>query len=76
MKLGETFSALAMDELENIQHDLNNIFKSKGGAVEVAKHLKEQANSRLQNRKNSWQTALYSGICCDQWFCSGGFGLL
>lgn len=46
---------------------------SRLGAIGVKEYLAEEAHSRSIVDKNSWQTAFYSAVSKDDWFCNGGF---
>lgn len=46
-----------------------------GGAEVVKAHLEEAAKSWKEYSLNSWESALFSGLANNSWFCSGGFRL-
>jgi 5-methylcytosine-specific restriction endonuclease McrA len=74
LSLNSLYAAQAAVELTNINHRLNSIYKISG-AKSVRQYLLENAESRLNANKNSWQTAMYTAIANDNWFCNGGFKL-
>ncbi|WP_139263641.1 HNH endonuclease [Geodermatophilus africanus] len=69
------YGALAADELIGIRGSLIDHFGAGGaeGTARVVVHLQREAASRHSARVNSWQTAMYSAMASDAWFCSGGF---
>lgn len=71
-KLNELYSSNAAEELSNIYYRLSKLY-STGGAESVAEYLKDEFESRYENNKNSWQTAMYESLYQDVWFCDGGF---
>jgi hypothetical protein len=72
LSLNLLYSAEAGTELTNIHFWLLNLFDA-GGMAEVKGWLKEAAESRSRAYKNSWQSAMYSALSEDTWFCNGGF---
>lgn len=70
--LGPLYSAQAATEMADIRMALTQVFAA-GGSVGVRQHLRLQADSRLQNQRNSWQTATYDALASDNWFVGGGF---
>jgi hypothetical protein len=73
--LNELFSTNAASELVNIRHRLLDLY-NKGGKQLVKAHLLEEARSRENAHKNSWQTAMYYGMAESDWFCDNGFSLI
>ena len=71
-KLTALYASHAADELVNIRHGLQKLFLHAGVAG-VKAHLREKAESCFAAHTNSWQTALYSALAEDDWYCSGGF---
>lgn len=72
LKLGEMYTAYAADELQGIKKYLQKLH-AKSGAADVKNHLEEQAESRADDNKNSWQAATYRELAISDWFCDGGF---
>lgn len=70
--LGSLYTSQAGAELANIRFQLNNILE-KSGAENVRLHLLENFQSRKNNHRNSWQTAMYKAMAGNEWFCNGGF---
>lgn len=70
--LGRLYSSEGADELLNIRHQLQNLYRS-GGATLVRSHLLERAESCQQARRNGWRTATYHAFANSGWFCDGGF---
>jgi 5-methylcytosine-specific restriction endonuclease McrA len=71
-KLGPLFASNASQELVNIRQQLVSTF-AIGGPGAVRAHLREQAASREQAYRNSWQTAMYDSLAGDDLFCDGAF---
>lgn len=71
-ELNSLYGIEAASELIQIKHQLQDQF-DQGGAAYVKDHLQRQARSRQSAFVNSWQTALYTAISNDDWFCNGGF---
>ena len=73
-KLNKLYTANAAEELSNIQYRLKRLFVSSGENG-VKEYLQEEFESRYENNKNSWQTAMYKVLSESDWFCNGGFGI-
>jgi len=71
--IGALYAAQAAVELTNIRHSLHELHAA-AGAMAVQQHLDREARSRQLNYLNSWQTALYTALASDPWYCDGGFG--
>ncbi|MFJ3775144.1 HNH endonuclease [Streptomyces sp. NPDC090075] len=71
-KLAALYSSHAAQELNNIKYSLTQLF-DRGGETAVQQHLSEQADSRRAANANSWQTATYTALARDSWFCQEGF---
>lgn len=71
-ELSSLYTAQAAVELTNIRFGLNEVYAS-GGAAAVQHHLDREARSRRHHCLNSWQSALYTALAADAWYCSGGF---
>ncbi|MBK3585730.1 HNH endonuclease [Streptomyces sp. MBT57] len=72
LKLAPLYTSQAAQELSNIKHSLAQLF-DRGGETAVQQHLSEQADSRRAAHVNSWQTATYTALAGDNWFCEEGF---
>lgn len=72
LELNVLYSAEAASELNNINYQLNDQFRT-GGENAVKEHLKDAAKTRSMAHINSWQTAMYTAISTDRWFCNAGF---
>jgi len=73
-ELNKLYTANAAEELSNIQYRLNKLYDI-GGEISVKEYLQEEFESRYENNKNSWQTAMYKTLSESNWFCNGGFKL-
>ncbi len=73
--LGSLYISQAGTELANIRLQLNNILE-KSSAENVREHLLESFQSRNNNHRNSWQTAMYIAMADNEWFCNGGFNAI
>lgn len=73
LKLGKLYSIEAARELANIRFNLQ-MHRNSRGTVGVRDELLRQWQSRRNNKRNSWQTALYRAMSRSDWFCNGGFG--
>lgn len=74
LKLNLLYSAEAANELININYQLKQELEI-GGSVGVQYHLVEAANTRKKGYINSWQSAMYTALSKDLWFCAGGFDI-
>lgn len=72
--LGKLYSTQAAVTLTQINKRLEVLFQQFGSGG-VKKYLEEEADSRSQTNRNSWQTAMYNAMAKDNWFCNGGFRL-
>jgi len=70
--LNKLYSVQAAVLIRGLNFRLDSILKNTG-VKGVEKYLKDEAESRYFEDKNSWQTAFYSAAYKDGWFCSGGF---
>ncbi|WP_327643731.1 hypothetical protein [Micromonospora zamorensis] len=68
------YMSQAVQELNNISHYLKQLF-DRGGPAQVRVYLEDQATSRRVAHVNSWQTALYTALAQNRWFCQN-VGLL
>ncbi|MDA0782491.1 MAG: hypothetical protein O2970_10455 [Proteobacteria bacterium] len=69
LDLGSRYSQQSAGEVSGIRHRIQGLFSS-GGVESVRSHLKEEAKSREQNNKNSWQAALYHSLYQSNKFCT------
>lgn len=67
LHLGKLYSIQAANELTNISRYLKQLF-IKAGANAVKQHLDLMYDSYKSNNTNSWQTAMYFGLCNSPWF--------
>ncbi|WP_157411550.1 HNH endonuclease [Actinoplanes rectilineatus] len=74
-RLGRLYSIYAGEEASLIRAGLKRDYK-RGGSVAVRQTLAEAAQTRLDARINSWQTAAYFAWRDDDWFCNSGFDLI
>ncbi|MCF0039702.1 HNH endonuclease [Dyadobacter fanqingshengii] len=70
--LDELYRSNAVEEMLNIRFQLTNMW-NQGGRDAVRAHLRSNAESRLNNRVNSWQTATYEALSLSDWYCDAGF---
>ncbi|AXX93613.1 hypothetical protein CPU12_10930 [Malaciobacter molluscorum LMG 25693] len=70
--LNELYTSNAAGELANISFRLSKLY-STGGRECVREYLREEFESRYENNRNSWQTAMYKALYKNAWFCNGGF---
>lgn len=73
-KLAKKFSIQAASELSNLRTVLISDFKN-GGVEAVKAELTKRHKAALENRINSWDTALYEVLAESDWYCSIGFCL-
>nr|WP_199001711.1 hypothetical protein [Flavobacterium sp. ASV13] len=71
-EINKLYSSQAAVELSSINYRLEKLFSS-GGSAAVREHLQESAESAFHANKNSWQSALYTALYQDSWFCNAGF---
>lgn len=72
--LGRIYASNAAEELSNLRGTLTEL-RRRLGAEGVKDHLRSLIESYRANRRNSWQSALYSAMAKSEWFCAGGFAL-
>lgn len=72
LELGDLYVSHASEELLSIYYSLEKIFNI-GGKEVVKDHLQDAASSRANVFINSWQTAMYTTLANNEWFCDGGF---
>lgn len=72
-KLKSLYCTQAGRELSGRKFQLTSTFDSGAGSEGINRLLTDEALSRGISNKNSWQTALYTGLAGDDWFCRGGF---
>ena len=73
--LSVLYTSNAGQELVNIRKRLTDLNQA-GGANAVKTPLLGEAETRLDARLNSWQSAMYSAAARSEWFCNGGFALV
>lgn len=74
-KLAASFTLYAGEELSQIAAELQDLH-GKGGPSAVQQELQTRAENRERIHRNSWQTAMYSGLAGSEWFCTDGLFLL
>jgi len=72
LNLAELYISHASEELLSIYFSVQRLFDS-GGKKAVQMHLQDTAQSRASVYKNSWQTAMYTALANNEWYCDGGF---
>lgn len=72
-RLGALYATHAAVEISNIRYALKKMASMPDSAQRISQHLREQAESRAQVYKNSWQRATYDALADSEWFCAGGF---
>lgn len=70
--LNKLYSIEAANELGNIKDQIEDYYK-RDGSFGVKRFLQECQSSRSKLYLNSWQSAMYSALANDEWFCNGGF---
>ncbi|MFY7927295.1 MAG: HNH endonuclease [Oligoflexus sp.] len=71
VKLGESYTSNANDDLMTLRDYLEGIATSKGTSG-VQSYLVEQ-QARYSKRVNSWQHVMYAALASNFWFYTGGF---
>lgn len=71
--LRNLYAVQASRELVARKHQLIEVFDSGAGGEGIRKLLSTEAVSRGKSNINSWQTALYSALATNDWFCQQGF---
>ena len=71
VKLGQSYTSNANDDLIPLRGHLERIAATKGAADLQAYLLEEQA--RYAPRLNSWQHVMYQTLAGDAWFVGGGY---
>lgn len=73
-ELAELYVSHAAEELASIEFIAKKIFDS-GGGQDLKKHLVETASGKHAVNLNSWQSALYTCLSENDWFCEVRFQL-
>ncbi|WP_328434825.1 HNH endonuclease [Streptomyces sp. NBC_00425] len=75
--LAALYGAQAAQLLSDIRYVLTENYSEipGGGVRRVRQYLEREAESRRRVYLNSWQTATYSALAVNTWFCDGGFAL-
>ncbi|WP_449542689.1 HNH endonuclease [Enterobacter ludwigii] len=58
--------------LANLRYRVIDLYE-KGGAEAVSEYFGAEAESRVRNCLNSWETAIYLALSESEWYCNGGF---
>jgi hypothetical protein len=74
LEINKLYASQAAVELVQINYRLRMLHQTVG-AIGVKNHLIEGAETRSHANVNSWQSATYSALAADEWFCDGGFRL-
>lgn len=69
---GFLFASLSSDQLPSMRHRLRRLHAS-GGADAVRAHIQEDLDGLREERRNSWQIAMYAGLVASDWYCGAGF---
>lgn len=75
LSLSELYASKAAGRLVGLRYANSETFYCDG-AVGVRNELARAYRSYEFESLNSWETALFHAASEDEWFCSGGFGLL
>ncbi|WP_342551083.1 HNH endonuclease signature motif containing protein [Lysinibacillus sp. FSL M8-0216] len=67
LDLGQIYRIEANTEIGNMKFSWKRVYASKGSEA-LHQRLLEDAESRKEYRKNSWQTALYEALSTSPWF--------
>lgn len=71
-KLAALYASHAAEELASIEYIAKRVY-DKGGSIELKKYLTETAAGKQSVSLNSWQSALYSCLSENEWFCEDRF---
>ncbi|HCP5456224.1 TPA: hypothetical protein OEH49_001437 [Escherichia coli] len=71
-KLSALYASHAAEELASIEYIAKRIYDG-GGSIELKKYLTETAAGKKSVSLNSWQSALYSCLSENNWFCEVRF---
>lgn len=69
---GFLFAALSSDQLPSMRSRLRRLLAT-GGVGAVRAHLREDLDGHREERRNSWQIAMYAALFASDWYCEGGF---
>lgn len=67
-KLAALYASHAAEELASIEYIAKDVY-DKGGSEELKKYLSETAAGKKSVNLNSWQSALYTCLSENNWFC-------
>ena len=73
-RLAALYASHAAEELASIEYIVRRVYE-KGGSVELKNYLSEIAAGKKSVSLNSWQSALYSCLSENDWFCEVRFRL-
>lgn len=71
-KLANRFAIQAADQLSTLRGTLG-IYHDAQGVEGVQFHLNAQAGAERAKYVNSWQSAMFTALANDDWFCDGGY---
>jgi len=69
---GALFASLSSDKLPSMRKRLRGLLAT-GGMEAVRAHLAEDLDGHREERRNSWQIAMYAALVASDWYCGGGF---
>jgi hypothetical protein len=73
-RLATLYASHAAEELASIEYIAKKVH-DESGSVELKKYLAETAAGKQSVSLNSWQSALYSCLSENEWFCEVRFRL-
>lgn len=73
-RLAALYASHAAEELASIEYIAKRVYDA-GGSVELKKYLSETTAGKQSVSLNSWQSALYSCLSENNWFCEVRFRL-
>jgi len=71
-KLASRYSVEASDQIACLRDTLSQ-YRELLGPCGVRQHLAIEAQTYIQQYKNSWQTAMFQALSQSDWYCDGGF---
>lgn len=74
LELGSLYGSHGASLIANMRGYLRTLYRN-AGANGVTAHLNEMADSCAGENRNSWETAAYTALAANEWFCDGGFAL-
>ncbi|HEX6041209.1 hypothetical protein [Longimicrobium sp.] len=74
LELGKLYGSHGARLIASIRGYLRNLYRS-ARMPGIRAHLVEMAESYAAEHRNSWETAAYTALAANDWFCDGGFAL-